>query len=697
MELNSIIITVYEMLLTSGGRLSVEDALESAGVSRRTLTYNLKKLNYALRQNGSPPVVLEGDYIETDIGEGEAVLASLLRMENASYILSGEERRALIFLSAGLIGCDVMVERLCDMMQVSKNTILGDVGELKTALGKLGIQWISKGRQGYSVGGDELSVRYCLYEHLSHVRTEHTQALTGEILSKAVAVRTGVQMDFNTAFGTLCDAIEGAEQYVQGKYSHNTLTELAYYLLLALCRQGNGSLYVDDEPLMATREYEAAGHIMRTLAGKGLAIGQDERAYIAVVLLGARTISYAQVAAQTPIDLNALAADLVDTFEAKACVTFEGRAARIEQFLLHLRPLYYRLKYQIKVANPYADKIRREYSGLYGLTESVVHAVGARYGLSFPDEEIAYICVYFTAWLKYQHGDEDGAARRILIVCGAGVGTSLLLYRQITDIIGTGYRFETKDLREALAAEDQYDLIITTVELPGRGERVMRVSPMLTGQQKEALLAWSFTRPAEDKVLHQVEQVLQMAEQYATINNRAKLAINLRRFFETGGEMASLPGLWDVLTPDMLRITGRAMGGDAAVRLACECLLAAGCIGPGYADSILGIVEQMGLYSEIYPGMLLAHARPSAQVYRVGLSLTLFRRPARFEQQERDISVILTLCTPDNHSHMQVLQELMQLLGQKSVRDALLAADFRDAAQLNRFLHGHMPPAAPKG
>lgn len=687
MELNVIIIEILEALMSGDGKAGISDLSVSLGVSKRTLLYNLKKLNDALRQNGLPQVTASENSLHLDCSGCGEIRERLLGSKGAAYILSAEERKALILLSAGLIGQNVTVDWLCSFMEVSKNTVLGDVAGLKRELMEPGIQMISRARQGYHIQGDELTIRYCIYEYLSRIGTEHTKAMADRILFTAVEARTGKKFEKDEIFSTVYGVIKQAESCVMGKYNHDSLAELAYYVLLILCRSGHGSLYISDECLKSSKEFEAAGDILQSLGEAGLMIPMEECPYLAAILLGSKRYSYHEIAAQSMVDLGAFAGELIDTFETKACVRFGNRGQRIDQFLVHLRPMYYRLKYHVKVRNQYADEIRTVYSGIYDLTLSSVRAIEGRYGLSVPADEIAYICVYFASWLKQQRTGRWTGARCILIVCGAGIGTSLLLRQQITDILGMGYRYETKDFRESAVSDTlRYDMVVTTVDLPYHSDKILKVNPILTARQKEKLLAWSFSGSGGDELLARVEQVIAVAEQYATINNRSKLAINLRRYFENNGEPQEMPRLWDVLTEPMVRVCGHPLDERRAVAYACEALLSAGLVDAGYAGSVWEIIDRMGLYSEIIPGVLLAHAHPSSEVNGVGLSLTVFPGRVQFEKWEKDIAVIATLCAVDNQSHSLVLHDLIRLLEDDSVKSALLDCPYKTGGELYRFL-----------
>ena len=67
---------------------------------------------------------------------------------------------------------------------------------------------------------------------------------------------------------------------------------------------------------------------------------EEERLYLATVLLGASCTATMKWRGRTKWICAPFANELIDTFETKACVHFSNREQLIDQFIVHLRPLY---------------------------------------------------------------------------------------------------------------------------------------------------------------------------------------------------------------------------------------------------------------------------------------------------------------------------------------------------------------------
>lgn len=113
------------------------------------------------------------------------------------------------------------------------------------------------------------------------------------------------------------------------------------------------------------------------------------------------------------------------------------------------------------------------------------------------------------------------------------------------------------------------------------------------------------------------------------------------------------------------------MTAEAAIRLGCAPLVRDGIATEGYADKIMATIDELGLYSEYRHEIYVAHAEPGVESLGVGMSLTLFSHPVRFERWDRSYRVIFTLVATDASRHVPAMRDLMALLSSDKVCDAL--------------------------
>ncbi len=113
---------------------------------------------------------------------------------------------------------------------------------------------------------------------------------------------------------------------------------------------------------------------------------------------------------------------------------------------------------------------------------------------------------------------------------------------------------------------------------------------------------------------------------------------------------------------------------EEAVTRGCAPLIKARLADPSYAEAIKANHRAMP-YMVIAPGIMLAHARPECGAHGVGLTLMTLAHPLPFGSEENDpVSLVITLATPDDKSHVKMLEALTDFLMNGAAREKFLAA-----------------------
>ena len=133
--------------------------------------------------------------------------------------------------------------------------------------------------------------------------------------------------------------------------------------------------------------------------------------------------------------------------------------------------------------------------------------------------------------------------------------------------------------------------------------------------------------------------------------------------------------LAELLPPAAIRVGDHAADWRQAVRAAGAVLADTGATDPAYTGEMLAVVEELGPYIVLAPGIALGHARPSPAVHRVGFSWVGLADPVSFGHPQNDpVSLVLGMAAPDDGAHTAALTTIARLLGDGERRAALLAA-----------------------
>lgn len=130
----------------------------------------------------------------------------------------------------------------------------------------------------------------------------------------------------------------------------------------------------------------------------------------------------------------------------------------------------------------------------------------------------------------------------------------------------------------------------------------------------------------------------------------------------------------DVLTKDKIIVKDQVDSWEEAIELAAQPLLTQKYIESSYIDSMIQSVKTLGPYIVIAPHVAIAHARPGNDVHQVGLSLLKLDEAINFSTDSHYAELVFVLSATDSTSHLTVLQNLAQLLGQQENIEALLEA-----------------------
>lgn len=81
-------------------------------------------------------------------------------------------------------------------------------------------------------------------------------------------------------------------------------------------------------------------------------------------------------------------------------IRLESKKEYINKLLLHIRPMYYRLKYGIKILNILNQEIQEKYTMFFHLTKKAIELTDQKYFNELSDDEVSYLCIYFAGWMN---------------------------------------------------------------------------------------------------------------------------------------------------------------------------------------------------------------------------------------------------------------------------------------------------------
>ncbi len=147
----------------------------------------------------------------------------------------------------------------------------------------------------------------------------------------------------------------------------------------------------------------------------------------------------------------------------------------------------------------------------------------------------------------------------------------------------------------------------------------------------------------------------------------------------------SLAALSSAFAPNSIEVGVVVDSREAAIVAVGGLLEASGRTTTGYTGEMLAVLDELGPYFVIAPGIAIAHARPSESVISAGLSLAVLAEPVEFGSDHNDpVRMVFGLCAKDHDGHIEVLAGLAEVLSDDSQVNFLLNAP--DASRIREYL-----------
>ena len=679
MELNSRCIQVLQQLVREKDGLRADELITQLTITRRMLTYDLGKVGdwLASHKLGKVETVSGRLFLRTESpGEIERLLGSF-----SSLVFSVEERRTLELLFIALSASPVTSGTLQVLLGVSKNTILGDIKECRAQLEPLSLRIGTAGKRGYLLEGDEVAVRKLIGQQLLVLGNDYSQSLLGDLLQHSLEVLTGNdQIDFHQLVK------EGVEDYERSlgtwlvfgdQMSPETM------ILSACIRSVMGFPYpldaLEKEALKNTREYSAVLLILHKLFDANINLRMDEAYYITILFLGIKNFDFDSAEAENDF-IQEFSQSLVDNFERIACVSFEDKRQFLGRLYQHVRPMYYRLKYGIRMGATFFDQIRAMYESVYIFTRDALERTHGEMSGLIVEEELAYLCVYMASYLGAETAQPQRAQLRILIICGAGVAASVLLREQLADLLGDTFEYKLVPARQAEELElSSYCLVVTTVPLETEDDRVIQTGPILSEQSRDRITDIICQTSGEAQTLQEITDLLEIIRNHAAISDEPKLRRELIRHAirkERRGEVPTVPpNLKKLLESGRIRFSN-AETIEEAVSDATEQMDFTPSGRWHFTKALLARIKSRPEPYDLAPGVMLEHCRRPSE--GVDLNIIIFRKPVKWGRQK--IRILVILATVDNFTHFPLLHELYYYLKDERLLRTLLAQPDGNAA-----------------
>ncbi|WP_099159655.1 BglG family transcription antiterminator [Virgibacillus ndiopensis] len=666
---------LLSVLLQSTKPIHAKQLTEKLGVSQRTIYYDLDQINDWLASE-------KLDAIQNIHGQGLWLPDSLKHEINLQeynltdeYVYQFSESERILLLLVRLLTDETVLtmESFTTSIQMSRGTIVKDLKKVKVKLSEYALSLDYSRLKGYQVTGEEENKRKLLSNVFSIIMLDSEWKTIREKIYNMLGTKDFEKNGYVPDREKIIQIINKAENELFLMLTDEMVEMLAIELLIMIKRVGSKQFVkVDSEEknvLRETEHFKAAQLITGRLSDLfHVAIPPDEICFLTMNLLGLKVHrdDFSYYSKREKSGLRKVVQRMIADFQTDACVIFDDREGLENNLISHIKPTYYRLKYNVKMSKHLVSSIKENYPEIFHFTKRVIVHLEYYVGKSVPDEETAYIALHFGGWLKKENKQVD-LKYKALIVCENGIGTSNMLKTQLESLIAGLDVVAIQSMREFNAKRVGVDVIFSTNYIKEKEIPVIHVPAILSNVDKEQILQTVndlFKR--ENQEINEVEHILQVIENYATIHDRHNLKEAISKMdIEQRHQIKELnkPMLNELLTESTIQLEDHVSNWEEAISVAAQPLLSQHSITQEYVQAMIDNVNELGPYVVIAPNIALPHARPEAGVQRLGMSLLRLKDPVHFSDKEKHrVRLIIVLAAIDNQTHLKALSQLTEML-----------------------------------
>lgn len=672
---------ILNQLMQQDSYISIQELATILNVSRRTIYSDLIKVNNWLNDHHLTEVKqvrAQGLYI--DEATKKIITNEYSFLDVMYYEFSPNERRAWIFIH--IVGREqpCFLEDIKNLFNVSRNTALDDIKKLKKAIKHYQLCISSGPKKGYTVVGNENDVRKLLMNYLLFVTPDEGWYAFLSSLESSPDRKGNQTLQPYSIFNMhslklLSELLNDYERHYKIEFTDEVLNNLVIWFYFFIKRMRQGEMVevdpIEKEVIKATNEYEGAIALCNDISKIFHTTPKnDEVFYIAKYLLSSK-VNYnlsPHIESQEMKALLHVVEKMVTDFQFYAAVEFQEPKQMIQNLLVHLKPAYYRNKYKIQVENELLGSVKQSYPEVFHITKMVMHHFEHLLGQQIHENEVAFIAMHFGGWLRKEGVVLEKSVKRLLIVCTNGLGTSRLLESQLEGLFFNVEITGVTSLRDYEKMDLNVEFIVSTILLPDRGIPVFVVNPVLTNEDKEALLIKvnSLFGHSLKKQIYSADTVMDIVKRYAVIQDDQALRQELRKYLYEPIKVENetmKPNLSELLPADRIVLKKQVKDWHAAVKKAAEPLLDKGYIQDNYLTKLIQNVQRDGPYIVISELFALPHASPDDGVNKTGMSMLHLEKPVNI--MGKPASIIIVLASWDNEQHLKALSQLTRLFTDK--------------------------------
>lgn len=650
---------ILEELALYQGRIAVKDLMKKYGLKNGQVDYSVARINdYLTFQQMNKIIKLDGELI-ADFNVLE-IFSKLKESSKKNYALSERERTQVSLLLLIAKERPLSLQDFIIGLQISKNTALKSMQNVRKVLKKYELSLSYSRQEGYQIKGREATIRTLLQDIVIHI-------VKNELKMDYVRSLLKIEQELQLVRSKMIEL----EKRLAIIYTDHRHSIVAFLIAILLRRISAGSIIEEMIPekkdILDTQEYQEISKIFETFQ-----LPEKEIVYLTMCVL-AIDISKVKDSLDTGVpNLRIAINQTIDLFEKKACITFFNREFLIKMLIQHLRPAYYRIKYQLNLSKGFDETLineatHQEFRNIYQIVHASKEPIEIVFGKKLPETELRLLTLLFAGEMKNRK-NKSTRPYRVAVVCTEGISVSSILYLTLSELIPELEFLKPMSLRELHELdESSYDIVIGPFYFE-TSKKLIIIDPVITQQNRDSIRS-KILGPLYGITSNplNIEGMMEIIRGHAQIEDEQKLLENLTNYIYTKTTKkeadkltpATNISLVELLKPERIIKVDSVNNWKEALQIVAAPLIYEQVIDSRYIEKIIEKYTVSIPHIIFGKEIAVPHINEEKLVHMLGMSMLILKQGVTFKKNE-NVHIVILLATPDKQSHLTAMIQLLE-------------------------------------
>ena len=653
--LNSREIKILEFLIKHGD-VPENRILEDNKINKRNFLYNLQNINAFLENMGLKKIERREKLLYFDITQNLEKIYIVL-----NNIGKFDQKERIKILEYKLFFDEKLnLKKISEDLEVSKTTIKKDFHILKNILSEKNIKILYKNNFGYYI-------EYNNSEYKEWLKTKKIEELLFQNKKerhiyleyiKKIFLKNFGYINTNKVSAFLNDINENLKLNMK-----DDVYQILYSYLLVIINENDRKEKVSLLFIEKTMEFK----IIKESLKKNNIENLDRVSIIKFVdfLMG---ITINKLNLETWLNEEILIRKMMKEFFRYADLNVINDEVLFECLIYHLKPTIYRIKKGIHISNTIFNELIKNNDPILEITRKVVSVIESEINISFPEDEVALLGYHFKASAER---NSDCIKKKIILVCGLGVGTSKLLEHNLKEkfnmeIVAVIPYYK---LDEIINSELEIDLILTTLELKNiYNIPVLKINPLLDEKDINKISQYGVSKRKRKILLSELLKVIEENPDREKLIKKLEIKFRDDVLDDINNKKEKME---EYIHYSDIVMCNESLDWKQAIKMIGKNMKKQGYITDKYIQEMIDNIKKFGSYIVIEEGIAIPHGNISKNVMKNGISLLISKKKV-FLPDKKFVNIFIAFAIKERENQQKVLKFIFELATRENLKENLI-------------------------